>query len=155
MHWQRLTIFQNWWSKQSPTGAISSYALLHHVFSNFYFRVNSSYLMKLGERGMPTCRCQKVISKLLVFWELFSKVQMNSKLDETWFIGSTMKSTSTPSKELNWATIWNWKINYCKHVNSQLPNRDLELFSASSKEQLIQYWELYLTRLEAKLALDH
>jgi hypothetical protein len=42
-----------------------------------------------------------------------------------------------------------------EHVNFQLSIQDLEYFLGFEKQQLIQYCELYLTRLEAKLAIDH
>ena len=56
-------------------------------------------------------------SKLLLFWKLFLKIQMNSKFDETWFIVFTMKGNSTHFKESNWATTWIWMIKYRKEVN--------------------------------------
>ena len=49
------------------------------------------------------------------FWRVFLKIQINSKFDETWFIVSTMKGTSTHLKESNWDTIWILKIKIHKH----------------------------------------
>jgi hypothetical protein len=46
------------------------------------------------------------------------------------------------------------EINITKHVNLLLPLKDLEKF-LFQKQQLIPSCELYLTKLEAKLALDH
>jgi hypothetical protein len=40
-------------------------------------------------------------------------------------------------------------------VNFLLPIQDLEYFPGFEKQQLIQYCELYLTRLETKLDHDH
>jgi hypothetical protein len=42
-----------------------------------------------------------------------------------------------------------------EHVNFLLSIQDVEYFLGFEKQQLIQSCELYLTRLEAKLALDH
>jgi hypothetical protein len=47
------------------------------------------------------------------------------------------------------------EIKITKHVNLLLPLKDLEKFLIFQKQQLIQSGELYLTKLEAKLALDH
>jgi hypothetical protein len=47
------------------------------------------------------------------------------------------------------------EIKITKHVNLLLPLKDLEKFPIFQKQQLIQSCELYLTKLEAKLALDH
>jgi hypothetical protein len=47
------------------------------------------------------------------------------------------------------------EIKITKHVNLLLPLKDLEKFLIFQKQQLIQSCELYLTKLEAKLALDH
>jgi hypothetical protein len=42
-----------------------------------------------------------------------------------------------------------------EHVNFLLSIQDLEHFLGFEKQQLIQSRELYLTKLEAKLALGH
>jgi hypothetical protein len=47
------------------------------------------------------------------------------------------------------------EIKITKQVNLLLPILGLRIFSSFEKQQLIQYFELYLTRLETKLALDH
>jgi hypothetical protein len=47
------------------------------------------------------------------------------------------------------------EIKVTKHVNLLLPIQDLEYFLDFEKQQLIHSCELYLTRLKAKLALDH
>jgi hypothetical protein len=47
------------------------------------------------------------------------------------------------------------EIKIIKHVNLLLPLKDLEKFLIFQKQQLIQSCELYLIKLEAKLALDH
>ena len=56
-------------------------------------------------------------SKLLLFWKLFLKIQMNSIFDETWLIIFTMKGNSNHFKESNWATTWIWTIKCHKEVN--------------------------------------
>jgi hypothetical protein len=47
------------------------------------------------------------------------------------------------------------EINITQQVNLLLPILGLRIFFGFEKQQLIQSCELYLTRLEAKLALDH
>jgi hypothetical protein len=47
------------------------------------------------------------------------------------------------------------EIKITKQVNLLLPILGLRIFSDFEKQQLIQSCELYLTRLEAKLTLDH
>jgi hypothetical protein len=155
MHWQKLENLQNCWAKWIPTNAIFLHDLLQHISSNFYIWVNSSYLVNFGERVMPMSRSFKRQSTILLFWELLLKVQLSSKLGDTWFIVFTMNGASTHIKESNGATIWNWKIKCHEHVDLMLPFRDLEYFLLSQKQQLIQFCELYLTRLETKLALYH
>ena len=66
-----------------------------------------------------------------------------------------MKSTPTHIKESNWVTMWFWEIEIPKNVNLLLPLKDLEYFLLFPKQQLVQPCELYLTKLEAKLDLDH
>jgi hypothetical protein len=47
------------------------------------------------------------------------------------------------------------EIKVTKPINLLLPTQDLEYFLGLEKQQLIQTCDLYLTRLDAKLALDH
>jgi hypothetical protein len=47
------------------------------------------------------------------------------------------------------------EIKITKHVNLLLLTQDLEYFLDFEKQQLIPHCDLYLTRLEAKIALDH
>ena len=107
----------NLWPKWSQTGAIFLHTLIHHVHSNFYLWTKSSCLIKFEERGMPMLMLVKWQSKLLLFWKLFLKIQINSKFDETWSIVFTMKGTSTPFKEYNWATTRISTIKCRKEVN--------------------------------------
>jgi hypothetical protein len=118
------------WSKHGPAQANLFLDLPHTVGSNFYFWIHSRCLIKHGERGMPMSLSFKWQSKLLLFWKLFLKIQLNSKFHETWFIISTMKSTSTHIKESNWVTIQFCKRKCYKHNNSLLHIRDLEIFWA-------------------------
>jgi hypothetical protein len=47
------------------------------------------------------------------------------------------------------------EIKITKQVNLLLPILGLRIFFGFEKQQLIQYCELYFTRLEAKLNIDH
>ena len=76
-------------------------------------------------------------SKLLLFWRLFLKIQMNSKFDDTWFIVFTVKGNSTHFKESNWATTWIWTIKCHKEDNLLLSLQGL--------------WKIYR---EPKIAAD-
>jgi hypothetical protein len=92
-------------------------------------------------------------SKLLLFWKLFLKIQLNSKFDDTWFIVSAMKSTSTHIKESNWATIWIWTIKCRKEDSLLLPLQGLRIISRAQKQQLIQNLSLCVTYFQDDLAL--
>ena len=93
-------------------------------------------------------------SKLLLFWKLFLKIQMNSKFDETWFIVFTIKGNSTHFKESNWATTWIWMIKCCKEVNLLLSLQGLRKIFGSRRQQLIQSSSLCLTYFQDDLALS-
>ena len=102
------------------------------------------------------CRCHSSDKiTFLLFWRLLLKVPINSKWVTHDSLLSLMKSTPTHIKESNWVTMWFWKIEIPKHVNLLLPLKDLEYFLLFPKQQLVQPCELYLTKLEAKLDLDH
>ena len=77
---------------------------------------------------------------------------MNSKLNETCFIVSSTKCTSTHIKESSWVTIWIWKIKISQHVNSLLSIRDLEIF-LRPKQHCIQTQDHYMRHLEVESGL--
>ena len=113
MHWRRLTNSKI--DGQNEVKLVPSFCILSSskLSQTFIFGPNRV----AWEHGMPMTMLVKWQSKLLLFWKLFLKIQMNSKFDETWSIVFTMKSTSTHLKESNLATTWIWMIKCLKEVN--------------------------------------
>ena len=88
----------------------------------------------------------------VLFLKFNLNIQTSSKSDETCLVVSSIQCTPTHIKELNWATIWIWKIKMSQHVNSLLPIRDLERFMRR-KQHCIQTWGHYLSHLGVESGL--
>ena len=128
MYWQRQTKIQI--DGQNEVKQVPSFYML---FSTMYTPILFWYQIKLlnkiwRTRNADVSMSVKWQSNFCCFWKLFLKIQMNSKFDETWFIVSTMKGTSTHLKESNWATTWFWKIKIHKHCQLVVVHRELRIF---------------------------
>jgi hypothetical protein len=79
-----LSFCWSWDTKLDQTDLNFLYVLLKDVSYNFYFGIKPSYLMKLGERGMP-------IKLLLISALIISKYENSCRFD-------LQASVSLPSK---------------------------------------------------------
>jgi len=154
---------QNWWPKQSQTGVIFWYALVHNIYFNFYFGTQASCFVKFGERGMPTwwtafqhleIRNAGNYSRFSILWLLFDMIRR-------WF------RLSNFNKDCSMQTILQLFQKYLVLVQSYLEDTRLRtrvpetehLKTAQNsripKQHCIEFCKLNLSRLATKLALDH